>query len=1324
MKHVSIVRWAAAIALCAFGVAVPASAQITTGTVSGSVKDSQGGMVPGATVVLISESRGTKSVAAVTNETGDYVLPNITPDTYTIEISMPGFKTLKRSGVAVSGGDRVAAGALVIEIGGATETVDVTAEAPLIQASSGERSFTVTTSAVENLPLSNRNFANLTQLTPGVSGTTTRLGGGGQNNIMMDGVSTMDTGNNGQMLQMNVEAIAEVKVLTSGYQAEYGRSSGLQITAVTKSGTNRIHGSLYDVERNSDWNENSWVNEKNGLPKTIQKERDWGYSVGGPVGKPGGVNKLFFFYSHEYRPRESGRQVNRFRVPTVAERAGNFSQSTDQNGNPIPNLADFTGANGGVFPGKTIPADRLYQPGLAILKLWPEPNTTGLNYNYEVELPTVNTLIQQPAFRLDYQPWSAWRLTGKYAGQMRSHELNSIGGAAAPGIATRIPGFNDYVEPYPWIGTISITNNLTLNPTTFIEATYGWVQNQLGSMITSPVSNRFNAGLGDLPLLFPDAGVIDSRYYELKPLEASGTPYFQDGRILLPPTFQWGNRVANAPPSLGFPGFMNVNRTQDFSISLTKVWDRHTIKAGFYLNHSYKAQNLGAGGGASFQGNISFANDTANPLDTGFGFANAALGVFTSYQQQSKFVEGSFIYDQIDWYVQDNWKVNSKLTLDYGLRFVNQRPQYDQYLQSSNFFPERWSAGAAPALYVPGCAGTSPCSGTNRQARNPVTGALLGPNTSLAIGQLVANNGNALNGIVKAGDGIAKGNYEWPTIGYAPRFGAAYDLTGSQRFVLRGGAGLFFDRPNGNSVFSQVGNPPFSTATTVRYSQLQSLGSGGLTTQGPPSLIVFKYDSELPSSYQWNAGVQFALPWSVSGDVSYVGQHGFNLLQNVDINGVDFGVAFAGAAQDATVTRQRDAWRFRAVGRSAASLPRLRCDSAELGHRLQHLPLDSDVVQPPVPQRLLGRVELHARPVQHRHGRQSGPARPSCRWVVLDPRRSGRAGRAAEGSRPAPPHHQGQRGVGPAEDGPRLGWAAHPGGRGQRLAALGDSDCRHRRALQRRLQLRRRRGRQRAGRHQCRRHRQPEPDRLADLRATHPHHRGPGLGLFRQPVRPVQHRGVHGADGVGLQSQSGPRVGAELSARLLRQDDRPGAGAQLPDGRHPQHPVPDRSVQRLQRRGLQLAEQHAAGDQPAGADHEQPAVRRVGQPGADPADPSERRLRRRHRSAAHALDAGADPVPVLSLRPAGPHVRGPAACHGASGAAQPSADGPRSWASRVSRRLRRGSAFGRETTRRHDDNNVVSLFDGLHPAGGTALRAVAGVRTSQSTSSCLRLGCS
>ncbi len=188
------------------------------------------------------------------------------------------------------------------------------------------------------------NFTSFTALTPGVvaggaSAGGTRLGGVGQNNIMMDGISAMDTGNNGQMLNMNVESIAEVKVLTQGYQAEYGRSSGLQITAVTKSGTNRFRGSAYDIKINSDWNENSWVNEKNGDPKPINKRDLYGYSIGGPVGKPGGNNKLFFFYTHEYRPTNAainnGNPI-RYRVPTRARARRRLLADARQQRQPVP----------------------------------------------------------------------------------------------------------------------------------------------------------------------------------------------------------------------------------------------------------------------------------------------------------------------------------------------------------------------------------------------------------------------------------------------------------------------------------------------------------------------------------------------------------------------------------------------------------------------------------------------------------------------------------------------------------------------------------------------------------------------------------------------------------------------------------------------------------------------------------------------------------------------------------------------------------------------------------------------------------------------------
>ena len=201
---------------------------------------------------------------------------------------------------------------------------------------------------------------------------------------MMDGVSTMDTGNNGQMLQMNVEAIAEVKVLTSGYQAEYGRSSGLQITAVTKSGTNQFRGSLYDVERNSDWNENSWANVKNGVPKTIQKERDWAIrSAGRSASRAAATSCSSSTATSTARGRAAARSTGSACRPRPSAPATSRSRPI-RTAHPIPNLFDSR-HNGGAVSRQGDPADRLYQPGLAILNLWPLPNTTGLNYNYEVD---------------------------------------------------------------------------------------------------------------------------------------------------------------------------------------------------------------------------------------------------------------------------------------------------------------------------------------------------------------------------------------------------------------------------------------------------------------------------------------------------------------------------------------------------------------------------------------------------------------------------------------------------------------------------------------------------------------------------------------------------------------------------------------------------------------------------------------------------------------------------------------------------------------------------------------------------------------------------
>ena len=851
---------------------------------------------------------------------------------------MRGFKTLTRRGVTVSGGDRVVVETLVLQVGGASETVDVRAEAPILQSATGERSSIIDLSQLESLPIASHDFQQFLAIAPGVNGTT-RIGGGGQDNYTIDGVSAMDTGNNGLRAGLNlpVDAVAEVKLLTSGAPAEYGRSSGMQVSAVTRSGTNQFQWSLFNYLRNSALNSNSWANAQNGSPKPVSRQLDLGYTLSGPVGKPGGNNKLFFFYSHEYRPRQTGNIVNGFRVPTALERRGDFSQTLDQNGalytliyDPASGLpksacsATTTTAcfqDGGVI-GR-IPQNRLYGPGIALLNQYPLPNVaqaSGQGFNYAVTTPVRTTLSYTPVIRLDYHASSRFRLTGKWAGQSAW---------VVPAVGS-LPGFNDTLQKFPLSLNTSVTANYAVNTTTFVEATYGLSQNRLGSPPIGPNTNRnsvvcppdlgaviANCTLSRIAFLFPDAGVIDPRYYEYGALQTVGVPFFQDGRSLLPPKLVWSapgttsrvstvgcNGGACAPPSLNFPGFMDINRTQDVVVSVTKVAGTHTAKAGISLNHSYNAQNLHSS--LDFQGLLNFGNDTTNPLDTSFPFANAATGVFSSYAQQSSFIEGSFVYNNLEWYLQDNWKVNRKLTLDYGLRFVHQTPQYDQFNQAANFFPDQWTMANAPRMYLPACAGASPCSGDDRQAKDPRTGALLGAGTSSLIGQVVIGSGSAANGMVQAGHGIANTGYLWPWLGLAPRLGVAYDPSGRKRVVLRGSLGVFFDRPDGNTMFNTVANPPGATGLTQQWGNLADLANSPVPFGPVPTVRVYYYNSKLPTDVQWNGGAQIALPWSSSIDVSYVGHHAYNVLGGqqaanpVDLNTIDLGTTLTAAGQDPT----------------------------------------------------------------------------------------------------------------------------------------------------------------------------------------------------------------------------------------------------------------------------------------------------------------------------------------------------------------------------------------------------------------------------------------
>lgn len=911
----------AAMVVCVFA-AQPVFAQGITGTINGTVKDASGGVIPGATVTLISETRGTILAPVMTNASGDFVFPNITADIYTVQVEMPSFQTLKRSGVQLSAGARLTLGTLTIAVGGLTDVATVKSEAPLIQAVSGERSFTVSTENVTNLPLAGRTYDQLLALAPGVNSTpgsltpATRLGGGGDGNFMLDGATAMDPGVNRPATRVSTEAIAEVRVVTSGYQAEYGRSSGLQINAVTKSGTNQFRGAIYDVERRSTWSSNSRTNILNGDAKPVQNERDWGGAIGGPVGKPGGKNKLFFYANLEYNPRDVGGTVNRYRVPTLLERQGDFSQSRDNLGNLYPYIRDplLSGScsasnqsacfkDGGVL-GR-IPQNRLYSAGINILKWWPAPNIdqpAGQAYNYQNTDPNIRLLGYQPIVRVDYQPTQKLRGSFKFLEYQQPNDV----------IPGTMPGFNDTREDNYGIWVPAATLNWTINSSTFLEAAWGAnFHHQEGCSVSggSPnfcrngnsvndIANRNTAGFGSIPYLFPDATILDPNTFSFEVMQRSGGPIWDGTRVVAAPSFAWGSRVTNAPPNYQgpFSNFILDTNVRTVNLSVTKVAGSHTIKSGYYYFRSYQRRGQG-----NIYGAISFANDTNNPLDTSFGFSNAALGVFSSYSQLSRWGEGAYLAINHEGFIQDNWRVKPNVTLDYGVRIVHQVPQYDAYMKASNFLPDQWVRAQAPVLYTAGCAnGKYPCSGSNRQAVNPVTGAFLGPNTALAIGTLVPGTGNSTNGIFADGQGISKTNIKYPAVKLAPRVGAAWDVKGNQTVVVRGSVGMFYDRPIANNLYNTVNNPPFSRQVTVRYGQLQNLSSAGLTTEAPPALTVWQYDEPLPTSVQWNVGTQVVLPFKTALDVAYVGQHSWGFTQGMNINAIDIGTAFLPSNQDPT----------------------------------------------------------------------------------------------------------------------------------------------------------------------------------------------------------------------------------------------------------------------------------------------------------------------------------------------------------------------------------------------------------------------------------------
>ena len=357
------------------------------------------------------------------------------------------------------------------------------------------------------------------------------------------------------------------------------------------------------------------------------------------------------------------------------------------------------------------------------------------------------------------------------------------------------------------------------------------------------------------------------------------------------PRFDWGGRVGStfAPKNwTEYAPFLNENPSQDLAGSLTKTFSTHMVKTGLYMTRGFKPQSSRA----PANGSINFANDASNPYDTGYPFANAAVGTFSSYAQSAQWVQGQYLYWNIESYVQDNWKVRNNLTLDYGVRFYWMQQTHEINGLTSNFLPEKYSAALAPRLYFPGLNAAGQRIGVDRATGQQVSAAL--------IGRIVPGSGTLMNGLFQEGQGIDQYGYLNPGIQVAPRFGFSWDTTGQQKLVVRGGAGVFYDRPTGDTVFGTIEQPPTVTTPTLYYGLLKDVNASSAVLS-PPTVLGYDYRGIIPKTYAFNLGVQIQLPGQNALDISYVGTKGRNQLTQQNINAPNYGAAYQVQYQDATL---------------------------------------------------------------------------------------------------------------------------------------------------------------------------------------------------------------------------------------------------------------------------------------------------------------------------------------------------------------------------------------------------------------------------------------
>lgn len=850
--------------LCFFLTGIPVHAQSDTSSLSGTISDSSGALVPNANITLHNEATRV-DLHATTDSNGSYTITNLPSGSYTMRVEAPGFQTTALSDVRVDPniGRRLD---VTMKVGDTATSITVEANALTVQTESGAVGQLITQEQVKNIQLNGRNPLYLSQLEPGVvrsnsmaafsfgldNGINVNGARSQESLITFDGAPMVRTRSNGTSVGVaDVDSTSQVQVLTTSYPAEYGRTSGGQIRMVPKSGTSEFHGSAFEYFRNNVLNANTWQRNFNNQARAAFRFNQYGWNINGPVFFPGfnkNHDKLFFLVGQEWIRYNHDDPANQ-KVPTALMRQGNFSELLGPNifySSPVQIVNPTTGVP---YPNNVIPQSQLSPNGIGLLNAYPLPNRTN-NPNNWVDSALYTEFQRKDSVVVDFIP------TDKH--HFRFSLLNY--------------NYNDY-EPH--------FGNFNTNPRIFDRPNQIGVLHWTYTISPNWVNDAYISAAADHVTIDIDtsSGLFDRTRYGIDYPYLFGTA---------------GKVIPNKIPTIQLQNFGTLDGgpypsrsggiVWDVGDTITKVWGSHTLKFGGLWeyagenNYDQISVDNTRPGTTNNQNGLFVFTDTrggssTSPVATSnAAVANVALGLFDTYGEIGTRSYTLFRGNMFEGFLQDQWRATSKLVIEAGVRYSYMENYHALWGNQAFFNPSVWTPSLAPTV-------------------SPTTGFITGGDPYNGV--VIPGNGFPSSAQGHVPDAILNGDYQRlfrgfdanysPTVGsnIQPRLGFAYQI--SNGTVIRAGIGRYIQRLGISDVVHVGGNAPFQPSATVTRGSVDNPGGIGVN-QAPLAFYSHAYDYPNPEAWGWNATAEHEFPNIAVFTLSYVGRRGYHLEQLINRN--------------------------------------------------------------------------------------------------------------------------------------------------------------------------------------------------------------------------------------------------------------------------------------------------------------------------------------------------------------------------------------------------------------------------------------------------------